>query len=55
MMMGEPSSQLSYIMYTPILHLPCQKSEGNGILSREILEHAVGNDDNNVACDAAER
>ena len=25
-----------------------QKSEGNGLLSREILEHAVGNDDNNV-------
>ena len=29
-----------------------QKSEGNGLLSREILEHAVDNDDNNSACDA---
>ena len=32
----------------------CQKSEGNRILLREIHEHAVGNDDNNVACDADE-
>jgi hypothetical protein len=30
----------------------CQKSEGNRILSREILEYAVGNNDNNAACDA---